>query len=297
MRCIALVSAGLDGQLAALLMRKQGIDVTALQFQTLFPCGHSSETPPPLPADIPLITQPMEAEQVELIRYPRFGYGRGANPCIDCRIAMLRRAAQVMQEIDAQFVVTGDVVGQRSPGQRRRDLETITHHSGLADRLLHPLSAHVLAPTLPEREGWIDRSQLHGFFGRGRRGLHGLATALGIAPIPVPSSGCALAETPLAHKVFDLLRHQSSATVWDFQLLSIGRHFRFDPQCRVVVGRHHADNEQLRSLHATDPQSASTLVVLPDVIGPVALLIGPPSDAALEFTRQAIRRYAKPTAP
>jgi tRNA-uridine 2-sulfurtransferase len=294
MRCVALVSGGLDGCLAALLMRQQGIHVEALQFRTLFPCGRAGTTPLASYPDIPVTVQPFEADQVELIRYPRFGYGRGANPCVDCRIRMLRHAADFMQQVDAQFVVTGDVVGQRNTGQRRRDLETVTHHCGLGDRLLRPLSAKILAPTLPEREGWVDRSQLYGFFGRGRRGLHQLAATLGVPSVPAPGSGCALAEGPLTRRVFDLLRHKSAATLWDFQLLRVGRHFRFDPQCRVIVGRHHADNEQLRAFQQSAPTADCTLVTLDGLIGPLALLIGPPSDAALNFTRDVVRQYSKP---
>ena len=124
----------------------------------------------------------------------------------------------------------------------------VAHHSGLRDRLLRPLSAKMLVATLPEREGWVDREQLYGFYGRGRRGLIQLAKSLGIDEIPTPSTGCVLTEPPFSRKVFDLLRHQPHNSMWDFELLKHGRHFRFNDQCKVVIGRREAENNQLGAL-------------------------------------------------
>jgi hypothetical protein len=232
-------------------------------------------------------------DYLPLLRRPRFGYGRAANPCVDCRIYMVRLAFGHAQQVGAQFVVTGEVVGQRTMSQKRRDLETVAHHSGKPDLLLRPLSAKILTPTLPEREGWVDREQLHGFFGRGRRKLIALARLLGLEDIPVPCSGCALTEPHYSRKVFDLLRHQQAHDWWDFELLKFGRHFRFDEHVRIVVGRHEHDNGQLQDLHHRSRDGRSTLLTPVDFRGPRALIVGPCSSAPLDFACGLVHRFSK----
>ena len=249
MRCVALLSGGLDSHLAARLVQQQGIEVAALHFRSMFAGGSDRAAQVAAQLSVPLTVVTLGDDYLDLVRQPRFGYGRGANPCVDCRVHMFARAREFMQQVDAQFVVSGEVVGQRAGSQKRRDLDAIGHHSGLRDRLLRPLSAKMLVATLPEREGWVDRERLYGFFGRGRRGLIQLARSLGIDEIPSPSTGCVLSEPPFSRKVFDLLRHQPHASAWDFELLKHGRHFRYNHACKVVVGRREEENRQLEQLH------------------------------------------------
>ncbi len=129
MRCVALLSGGLDSQLAIRLMQEQGIEVEALNFKTVFTCCQDYSAQVAHRLNVPLTILEQEDDYLDVIRNPRFGYGRGANPCIDCRIYMFQRAFRFMEQIDAQFVVSGEVVGQRPMSQKRRDLETISHHS------------------------------------------------------------------------------------------------------------------------------------------------------------------------
>jgi hypothetical protein len=224
MRCVALISGGLDSQLAARVIQLQGIDVEALHFTTLF-CP-AQDGPAELAArlGVRLTVCALREDYLDTVCNPRFGYGRAANPCLDCRIFMFRRALEFMQQVGAEFVVTGEIAGQQSTSQRRRDLETIAHHSGLLDRLLRPLSAKILAATLPERERWVDRERLYGFFGRGRRGLIQLARDMGVDEIPAPSAGCALSELQFSRKFFDLLRHTPHRGPWAiFELMTSAR--------------------------------------------------------------------------
>jgi hypothetical protein len=292
-QCVALISGGLDSQLAARLMLAQGIRVRGLHMTTPFVDATSRARRVADALHIALSEVALGEEFLALVRTPRFGYGKAANPCLDCRTRMFRTAAELMTQCGAEFVVTGEVVGQQAASQRRRDLEAIAHHSGLRDRLLRPLSAKILAETLPERAGWVKREQLHGFFGRGRRGLLELARALAVREIPAPSSGCPLSEHPFARKTHDLLRYLPEASAWQFALLKTGRHFRFDASCKVIVGRNEADNQQLEAQFAARGNEAATRLTPRGFVGPVALLIGPASPAAVDFAVGLVHRFSK----
>ncbi len=293
MRCVALLSGGLDSQLAIRIMQTQGIEVEAVNFKTIFTCCQDQSAQVARKLEVPLTILDQEDDYLDVIRNPQFGYGRGANPCIDCRIYLFRRAFQFMQQIGAQWVVSGEVVGQRPMSQKRRDLETISHHSNHYDLLLRPLSAKILHPTLPERQGWVDREQLYGFYGRGRRKMIELARRLGIDEIPSPSTGCALTERNFSRKVFDLLGKQPSSGIWDFAMLKYGRHFRWDARTKVIVGRREQENGHLEYFHSL-PDARSTALLAPDDFrGPMALIVGPATDDALEFACGLLLRYSK----
>lgn len=293
MRCVALISGGLDSHLAVRVVQQQGIDVEALHCRSMFTGGPDRSDRVAAGLGVPLTVVSLADGYLDIVRQPRFGYGRGANPCVDCRVFMFTRARELMQRIDAQFVVSGEVVGQRTGSQKRRDLDAISHHSGLGDRLLRPLSAKMLVPTLPEREGWVDRERLYGFYGRGRRGLIQLAQSLGIAEIPTPSTGCVLTEPPFARKVFDLLRHQPHDGMWDFELLKHGRHFRCNDQCKIVLGRREAENNQLEHLHGLSDAGDSALLAPEGFVGPTALVVGSVTGDTLSFACRLIQRFAK----
>lgn len=293
MRCVALLSGGLDSHLAARLMCDQGIEVEALHFTT--PLVNASDAARRVAQQlrVPLTEIALGDQFLALVRQPRFGYSRAASPCLDCRVLMFRQAAEFRQRCGAEFVVSGEVAGQQATGQRRRDLEAIAHHSGLRDRLLRPLSAQTLPPTLPETSGWVDRERLRGFFGRGRRDLMQLARELGIEAIPVPSGGCPLSEPPFARKVFDLLGHTPTADAWQFLLLKQGRHFRFNEACKVIVGRNETDNCELVKLFASRDNKPAALLVPEGFVGPVAMAVGAVRDEALAFAVGLVYRFSK----
>ncbi len=295
MRCVALLSGGLDSQLAIRIMQQQEIEVEAFNFHSVFTTCLEAAHKAADSLGVHLTIVEPEAGYLDLIRNPRFGYGRGANPCIDCRIYMLQRAFQFMEQVGAQFVVSGEVVGQRPMSQKRRDLEAIAHHCGQYDLLLRPLSAKVLVPTLPERAGWVDREKLYAFYGRGRRKMIALGRALGLQDIPVPSSGCALTERNFSWKVFDLLRHQPSSDTWDFELLKHGRHFRYNDRVKMVVGRREAENHLLQHMHQLPDASSSALLEPDGFTGPTVLVVGHATANALQFAGGLLHRYAKIT--
>jgi tRNA-uridine 2-sulfurtransferase len=198
-----------------------------------------------------------------------------------------------MDQVDASFVISGEVVGQRPMSQKRRDLDIIARDAGLEDLLLRPLSAKLLPPTLPERLGIIDREQLYGIEGRSRKGLIELAHQYGFKEIPQPSTGCALTEPLFANKVRDLIDLSPEARQWDFELLRVGRHFRYDSQSKVVIGKDESQNEHLRRMATQERASECCLLEPENFPGPTALITGPTSDEVLDFAAGLILRYSK----
>jgi hypothetical protein len=279
--------------LAIRVMQDQGVDIEAVNFRTMFSCCKEPTGQAARLLQVPFTVLHQEDDYVDVIRQPRHGYGKGANPCVDCRVYMFRHAKRVMEQVGADLVISGEVVGQRPMSQKRRDLLIIARESGLEDRLLRPLSAKLLAPTLPERTGQIDRERLFAFHGRGRKELAALAQFYGFTEIPPPSTGCPLAETSFAGKVHDLIRFDLESAPWDFELLKVGRHIRTDARTKVIVGRQAADNERLRWMYRQPGSRASALLVPTAFRGPTVLVVGPATDETLTVAGSLLLRFAK----
>jgi len=249
---IALFSGGLDSCLAVLLMLRQDIEVTALTFMTHFGCdlqdrSSCSHNPYPAAEKFGFTVKLMQLGQdfVDLVRNPKYGHGKNMNPCVDCRILMLRRAKEYLEDVGADVVITGEVLGQRPFSQMRDKMFLTMREAGLRGRLLRPLSARLLEPTIPELTGLIDREQLEGISGRTRHRQLALAKEFGLEDFPSPAGGCLLTEPDFSRKLRDLFTHQAAVTFSDLNLLRVGRHFRFSPRTRIIVGRNQPDNEKL----------------------------------------------------
>ena len=291
-KCVVLLSGGIDSRLAVRIMQTQNIEVEAFAFQTIFECckPYAARAAGELGVRLTVVDQP--DDYLEVIKHPQHGYGRGANPCVDCRIYMLRRAWELAQQTGASFLVTGEILGQRPMSQKRPDLALIERNSGPVGLLLRPLSAKLLPPTLPEQQGVVDRERLYDFSGRSRKPLIALAHELGIEDLPQPSTGCALTEPPFGQRVFELLEHNPHATRWDFELLRTGRHFRIDPDTKVVLGRDAQQNEVLRRM-ATVTGRSTCVLVHPLFPGPDALVVGELNPDRLRKTGHLILRFSK----
>ncbi len=300
-RAVALLSGGLDSTLAVKLILDQGIEVHALNFTSAFcTCdsggkhkkgeqgGCRSEARRVAEAfGIPIKVLLKGLDYIDIVRNPRHGYGKGINPCVDCRIYMFKRAKEYMEEIGAEFAITGEVLGQRPMSQRRDTFRIIERESGLEGRILRPLCAKHLEPTIPERTGMVDRERLLSMLGRTRRPQMELAEDLNIGDYPCPSGGCLLTDKIFSKKVRDLLDHKESVTMKDLQALKLGRHFRYHGT-KLIVSRNESENVRLRNLI----QEGDTVLEPEGFPGPVALVCGGATNGTVEMAARLILRYA-----
>jgi len=210
------------------------------------------------------------------------------NPCIDCRIYMLREAKRIAKEVGANFIVTGDVLGERPMSQHRKALELEEKEAGLERMILRPLSAKLLPETIPEREGWVDRSKLLDIKGKSRKPQIALAKKFGIPEdYPSPSGGCLLTYKEFASKVRDLFEHKEKVSMREVRLLKIGRHFRFGSS-KIIVGRNESENKLLLDLKNTEDY----VFEVPGYGSPITILEGSKSKEAIEVAAKLTARYS-----
>lgn len=289
-RCVALISGGVDSGLAAKLMLDQGIEAHGLYLSMSWGCcdkekaQHSASQ-----LGIPLMVFGVGDAYLDVIRKPKYGYGSAMNPCVDCRIYMFRIAKRYMEEIGAGFVVTGEVLGQRPMSQMRRPLEIIEAESDLEGVLLRPLSAQLLAPTLPELLGVVDRAQLLRLAGRSRHDQLALAGQAGLTDFSTPAGGCLLTDEQFAKKTQDLFAHEERPTTKDMELLTIGRHFRVGPKTKVILGRNESENLLLEG-HADRGYTC----LRPKFAGPAALVAGSWGDEWRRIAVSLVLQHTKP---
>jgi len=228
-------------------------------------------------------------EYLEIVRKPKHGYGKGMNPCIDCRIFLLRKAKEYMAECGADFIITGEVLGQRPMSQRRNALQLIERESGLEGLLLRPLSAGHFPPTIPEKEGWVNRNRLPSIQGRSRKEQMELAEDLDIRNYPCPAGGCLLTELSFISKIKDVFDHAEELNVRDFQLLKTGRHFRIGNRTKVIIGRDETDNNALERIRQPDEAAIRWI----EGSSPVGIVIGNQDETLLDTAAKILLRYTK----
>lgn len=295
-KALALLSGGLDSTLAVKVMLEQGIEVEALNFTSPFctctgkNAGCKSEAVRVAEEfGIPIKVMNKGVDYLEIVRKPRHGYGKGINPCVDCRIFLLTKAKEYMAEAGADFVITGEVLGQRPMSQRRDSLRVIERESGLEGLLVRPLSARHFAPTIPETEGWIDREKLLAIQGRSRKEQMHLAEELDVKNYPCPAGGCLLTEPSFVPKINDVFDHSDELNMRDFRLLKMGRHFRIGRRTKVIVGRNEADNELLARAREKGEYAVRWL----EGGSPVGIVTGEADEQLLECAARIVLRYTK----
>jgi len=274
-KAIVLFSGGLDSLLTVRILQQHGIEVVALHIATPFHDVSQHAQARAEQLGIKFVLRRTEDDYLRIIAAPRYGYGKALNPCIDCRIEMCRFAGQLMEAEGADFVATGEIAGQRPNSQKQHQLTLIARESGLCGKLLRPLSAKVLAPTVPENEGLIDREQLYAFTGRGRIQLFTLARKLEVGKIPQPSTGCLLCEKSFVPRLADLFKHCNDPTCWDIEVLGGGRQIRISPTIKCAMGRNEANCLHLQRLFDSPDARPSILVVPENFNGPTTLFVGP----------------------
>jgi tRNA U34 2-thiouridine synthase MnmA/TrmU len=265
----------------------QGIEVEAINFVSPF-ClcekGGCGAVGVAKKFNIQLKVVSVGKEYLKMIRNPKHGYGRNMNPCIDCRIFMLRWARKYAKEVGASFIFTGEVLGERPMSQHRQALEIIEKEAGLKGKILRPLSAKLLPRTEAEGKGWISREKLLDIRGRSRKKQIETAREFNITDYPCPAGGCLLTYKEFAGKLRDLFEHKKRVTLEEVLLLKVGRHFRFEEN-KIVVGRNENENKTLLQSKAKNDYCFEAQ----ECGSPITLLQG-------HKTRKAVRAAASLTA-
>ena len=273
--------------LASALIRAQGIEVQAFFFETPFFSSpkaiKSAET-----INLPIKVMDITEKHLELVKKPKHGYGENMNPCIDCHTLMLRTAGEMLQQENASFIISGEVLGQRPMSQTRKALSLIAHESGFDGLILRPLSAKHLPLTIPENKGWVDREALMNFSGRSRKPQMELAERLDIKEYPSPAGGCLLTDVVFSRRLKGLFSCGLNIERRDIELLRLGRHFRLGPKEKLIVGRNQKENQVINSLSKEDDLLFRTL----SVPGPTALAIGQFSHESEELAATIVVSYS-----
>lgn len=286
-KAVVLLSGGLDSTLALKLLLEQGIDIEAVNFVSPFclcgkgGCG-ASKVAEKLGVPLKLIS--VGEEYLKIVRRPKHGYGKNMNPCIDCRIFMLKKAKKYAKQTGASFIVTGEVLGERPMSQHFKALQTIEKEAGLKNMILRPLSAKLLPETITEQKGLVDRQKLLDIQGRSRKRQMQLADEFSITDYPCPSGGCLLTYKEFADKVRDIFEHKRRVTAKDVALLKLGRHFRVGKN-KIVVGRDKSEDELLVKMK----YPSDYCFEVPNCGSPITILQG-------AKTKAAIRKAAELTA-
>ncbi|MCK4912602.1 MAG: hypothetical protein KAS05_02635 [Candidatus Omnitrophica bacterium] len=292
MRAIVLISGGLDSLLAIKAIQKQGIEVLAINFlipflkddlanNSIFFVKKITEQ---LGCKCKVIT--LAEDYLDMVKNPKYGYGKNFNPCIDCKILMLKKAKNVMSEFKASFIATGEVLGQRPMSQHKQALKRIEEASSLNGLLLRPLSALLLAPTIPQKKGWVKKELLFDIHGRGRRRQISLAKEWGVEDYPWPGGGCLLTDSNFCKRLKDLLKYDQ-LSIEDITLLKLGRHFRITSKFKLIVGRDKEENEKLISL----AKKGDVFFEPKKMSGPTGISKGPVGQRLKDIAARIIARY------
>lgn len=289
-KAVGLISGGLDSTLAAKVMKDMGVDVYGVFFSMPWGCcdkAYALEAAQSI--GIKFITLQLDERYLEIVRKPKFGRGTALNPCIDCRIHMFSRAAQYMRHIGADFVFTGEVLGQRPMSQRKQAMRLIEEHTGLQGKLLRPLSATYLDPTDVEKQGVIDREQLLDLTGRSRKPQYAMAEKFKLKGYSAPAGGCLLTDKNFSKRMKDTLQY-GYRNFRETISLKWGRHYRLGQDYKCILGRDKPENDGLiRYAHPDD-----IIMQLPDNLGPTLILKGPnPSKEMLSRCAGILQHFSK----
>lgn len=301
-KAVGLLSGGLDSILASRIMLEQGIAVTPLHIETgltyerrrrLTRQGEGRASRAERAAEVlglELVTIKAFDDYIPVILNPEHGYGSQMNPCVDCRVFLLRQAKRWMEDHGHHFVFTGEVLGQRPNSQMRPALKLVERESSLEGLLLRPLSAKLLEPTVPEKRGWVERERLYGFHGRSRKPQIELARKFGITDYPQPAGGCCfLVDEAYSRRLEDFLHHEGPGALTTERafLLSVGRHLRLPSRRKVIVGRDKGENAYIAT-----QRDEGVLMTTIDIGGPMTLVIRDPNDEEIQKAARITARYS-----
>jgi len=265
-KALVLLSGGLDSILAVKILEAQGVKIKGLGFKSYF-FNEKLAKKAARALNIPIKIIDLSKEHLNLVKKPKYGYGKGMNPCIDCHILMLKKAKQIMLKEKFDLVATGEVLGERPMSQNLKSLKLIEKKSGLKGYLLRPLSAKLLEPTIPEKKGLIERKKLLDISGRSRKRQLKLAKKFKIKSYPSPAGGCLLTDLEFSKRLKDLFEKYPRCQGNDIELLKLGRHF-WQNKVKIIVGRNEEENKKIRKL----AKRGDVLVEMENYPGPLTLV-------------------------
>lgn len=287
-RALGLMSGGLDSTLAAMTLTRQGIEVTGVSFVTpFFGAGKAQVAAEQI--GFPLIVQNISDVHLEMVKKPKYGYGRNMNPCIDCHAMMFRLAGEIMQREGFDFLFSGEVLGQRPMSQNANALRSVANYSGFPDQVLRPLSAKLLKITPMEESGLVDRERLLDIQGRSRKPQQRYAKEWGYVNFPSSGGGCLLTEAGFSNRLRDQINHKPDSTVLDVELLKVGRQFRLSERAKLVLGRNQADNDAMERLLG----SSGLRLRCKNFTGPLGTLCGEPDPQDCVRAAGIVASYGK----
>ncbi len=295
MKALVLFSGGLDSMISIKLLTGQGIEVTAIHIDIGFSGDEKKaeilrRRANEAGAEFKIVDIRNEYLR-EVLFTPKHGYGKHFNPCIDCHGYMFKTALAMMSAEGASFIATGEVIGQRPMSQRRDAMAQVKNAAGDEDDLiLRPMSAQLMKPTKPEREGWVDRSKLLGISGRDRKRQLALAKEFGFSEFETPGGGCLLTIESFSNKIKDFVKFDPDMTSADMQLLRIGRHLRLANGTKMVIGRDENDNAKLLALN--NPKFTQ-IKFDEGVVGATSLVDAKFNESDLEFAVRLALAYTK----
>lgn len=286
MKALAMLSGGLDSSLAVKVIQAQGINVEAITFKSPF-FGSKNAEKMAINLGIKLRVVKLGKDYLKMVKNPKHGHGKNLNPCIDCKIFMLKKAKQYAKKIKADFIFTGEVLGQRPMSQNIQSLNIIEKKSGLKGKLLRPLSAKLLPETIYEKKGIVDRRKLLDIKGRERKVQIEQAKKYNLKDYPSPAGGCLLTEKTFCRKLADYFKYNKKISMNDLEILKVGRHFRFK-KSKIIVGRNKMENEKLMNLK----NSRDVVIEALDVKGPITILKPAMNKEAVKTAAMITARYS-----
>lgn len=287
-RALAMMSGGLDSLLAAKIIKDQGIDVIGICFRSYF-FNEKNALRMTKQIGIPLEVVDFSKEHFELVKNPEHGWGKNMNPCIDCHAMMMNYSGELLKKFNADFIITGEVLGQRPMSQNKQALNTVKKISGFSDKILRPLCAKNLEPTEMEKNGLVDREKLLDISGRSRKVQMELAKKYNIVDYPSPAGGCKLTEPNYSIRLKKALEIDENISEKSLYLLSYGRHFLSDNNTTIIVTRTGDEAEKVKQIIDNE----DTVFLVANSTGAMAIISGNSTEKDKELAARLVARYSK----
>lgn len=286
-KAIVLFSGGLDSLLSTKILQEQGFEVIPVYFKLPISCANYS--PDSKQLGLKLVTfdctkGKLFKEYIKMLKHPKFGYGSAINPCIDCKIFMLRKAKEYAKKKKIEVIATGEVLEERPMSQNLRALKLIEEETDLNNEILRPLSAKLLEKTKAEEKGLVERKKLLSIKGRKRNQQISLAQKYSIK-FPSPAGGCILTDKMFMLKLIDLFKNKSRIEPRDIELLKFGRHFRINKK-KIIISRNEQESKVLLNLARDE-----ILMEPKELPGPLTVIEKTNDKKIIEFAAKLTVRY------